>query len=72
LIYVIIRGYPTNMMEVADRIAQGEHVPDDDYYFGIPPAHETSDERGWLQRAIVVAQEEMIHGGVRYEAYAVR
>lgn len=73
LIYVTMRGYITRMMEVTQQIMQGERVPVEDYYFVMAPAYETSDERyGWLQQAIVVAQGEIVPGGVHYEAYAVR
>jgi hypothetical protein len=73
LIYVTIRGYLTNQAEILARFAQGDNVPVEDYYFGLAPNYETSDDRySWLQHTVAVGRGEMLPGRVRYAAYAVR
>jgi len=72
LIYVTIRGYLTNLMEVVERLTRGETVPDSDYSFVMSPAYETSDPRyDWLQRTIAVAKGVMLPNAVRYDVFGV-
>jgi hypothetical protein len=73
LIYVTIRGYITNQTELVERVARGEAVPIDDYYFGLTPSYETSDARyAWMMSTVFVGRGTFHGDHVIYDAYAVR
>jgi hypothetical protein len=73
LIYVTYRGYLTRILELFPRWAQGEQIPDDEYYFMITPYFETSAAQyAWLQQVVAIGRGSLIQGGVSYQVFAVR
>lgn len=58
--------------EVPARLARGEQVAPDSYYFRLVLRFETSDERyAWLNRTIGIASGMRAADAVEYDAYTV-
>ncbi|WP_127533351.1 DUF3237 domain-containing protein [Paenibacillus kobensis] len=59
MIYVINKGYRHAPKEVMAKLAAGEAVSPDDYYFRTAPFFEVEDGRyGWLNRTLMIGKGE--------------
>ncbi|MEZ5650947.1 MAG: DUF3237 domain-containing protein [Burkholderiaceae bacterium] len=72
-IFMTYRGLRHGPAEVMDKMARGEPVDPDAYYFRISPAFETGDERyAWLNKIICVGSGHRLPTGPVYQVYAVK
>lgn len=70
LIYIQTRGVRHGPPEVLARLAGGEHVAPDAYYFRVFCQFETGDERyHWLNRTLAVGVAMRKPDAVLYDAY---
>lgn len=73
LIFVSYRGIADIPADVRARIAKGEDVPSDQYYFRIAPVFETgSGKLGWLNRVVAIGVGKRTAIGVVYDIFAVK
>jgi hypothetical protein len=71
-IYLSTSGVRHGSPEVLRRLAAGEAVDPDEYYFRLFCRFETGDERyRWLNRTLAVATGARTPEAVRYEAYTL-
>jgi hypothetical protein len=72
LIYMTYRGMRHGPADVMERLAKGEPVDPDAYYFRVAPSFETSDERyTWLNKMLAVATGHRLPTGPVYEVFEV-
>jgi hypothetical protein len=72
LIYVLNRGIRTGPKEVMDRLAKGENVDPEEYYFRTTPVFETGAQKyAWLNKLIAVATGERHMSQVIVTVYEV-
>lgn len=72
LIYMKNHGYRHGSKEVLSRIAQGEIVSSDEYYFRTTPTFEVENEKySWLNRTIFVGKGEKTPNSVRITFYEI-
>jgi hypothetical protein len=72
LLYLATRGVRHGSPEVLARLADGENVAPDEYYFRMSCRFETGDPRyAWLTRSVVVGSGLRAPGAVVYDAFAV-
>jgi hypothetical protein len=72
LIFVSYRGIADIPPDVRARIAKGEDVSPDKYYFRITPIFETGSEKlAWLNRLVAIGVGKRTATGVLYEIFAV-
>ncbi|MEH6526017.1 MAG: DUF3237 domain-containing protein [Sneathiella sp.] len=72
LIYVTYRGLRHGPKEVMDRMAKGEVVDPDEYYFKIAPIFETSAEtHDWLNKNLFVANGVRNPAGPTYHVFLI-
>jgi hypothetical protein len=72
LLYLATRGVRHGSAEVLARLAHGEDVAPDEYYFRLSCRFETGDPRyAWLARTVVVGSGLRVAGAVVYDAFAV-
>lgn len=73
LIYVSYRGISDIPPGVRARIAKGEDVSPNEYYFRISPVFETASEKlGWLNRLVAIGVGKRTATGVIYDIFAVK
>jgi hypothetical protein len=73
LIFVSYRGIADIPPGVRARIAKGEDVSPDRYYFRISPVFETGSEKlAWLNRLVAIGVGKRTATGVVYDIYAVK
>lgn len=73
LIFVSYRGIADIASGVRARIAKGEDVSPDQYYFRIAPVFETGSEKlSWLNRIIAIGAGKRTSTGVTYDIFAVK
>ena len=72
LIYMTYRGVRNSTPEVAERLARGDSVDPDEYYFRTSPFFETSSEKyAWLNNIVSVAVGERLAAGVKYRVFEI-
>jgi len=72
LIYTTYRGARHGSREVMSKIAAGDPVDADDYYFRTTPYFETgSDRHAWLNGIVSVGIGQDIPGGVIYRVHRI-
>ncbi|RUS48883.1 DUF3237 domain-containing protein [Cohnella sp. AR92] len=72
MIYIVNRGYRHGPKEVMSRLAAGEPVSPEDYYFRTTPVFEVEDGRyGWLNRTLMVGIGERTKESVRIRFYEI-
>jgi hypothetical protein len=72
LAYLQTRGYRHGPPDVLARIAAGESVDPDLYYFRVAMTFETASQRyGWLNSAIAVGSALRLADAVVYDAYLI-
>ncbi len=70
LIYVVNKGYRHGPAEVMQRLAKGEAVDPEEYYFRTTPVFETSVARyNWLTKHIFIASGDRKPGSVLIDFY---
>jgi hypothetical protein len=73
LIFVSYRGIADIPPDIRTRIAKGEDVSPDRYYFRISPIFETGSEKlAWLNRLVAIGVGKRTATGVVYDIYAVK
>jgi hypothetical protein len=73
LISVATAGVRDGPPQVLERLARGEPVDPNSYYFRVSCRYETSDpEYAWLNRIVAVASAIRLAHQVIYDAYVVR
>jgi len=73
LIFVSYRGITDIPPAVRARIAKGEDVPADQYYFRITPEFETASQKfAWLNRLVAVGVGKKTPTGVVYDVFALK
>jgi hypothetical protein len=73
LIFVSYRGIADIAPDVRARIAKGEDVSPDLYYFRISPAFETGSAKlAWLNRTIAIGVGKKTATGVVYDIFTVK
>ena len=73
LVYIVNRGYITNVLDWLPRWSQGEEIAPDEYYYALNTAFETgAPQYDWLQRTVVVGTGVLLPGGTRQDLFAVR
>jgi hypothetical protein len=73
LIFVSYRGVADIPPDVRARIAKGEDVPSDQYYFRITPVFETASEKfAWLNRLVAVGIGKRTATGLVYDVFAIK
>lgn len=73
MIFVNYRGLVDIPSDIRARIAKGEDVPADRYYFRITPVFETGCQKlAWINRLIAVGVGKKSSTGVTYDIFAVR
>ncbi len=72
LIYVTYRGIFSASQESWEKIARGEPVDRDQYYFYTSPTFQTSaPDYLWLNRILAVGMGTAVPGGVAYRVFAL-
>jgi hypothetical protein len=72
LIYMTYRGVRHSTPEVAERLARGDPVDPDEYYFRTTPYFETSSEKyAWMNNIVSVAVGERLASGVKYKIFEI-
>lgn len=72
LIGMRYRGIRHGPKEVIDRLAKGEVVNPNEYYFRVTPWFETSSEKyGWLNRVVAVAIGHRLPSGPIYNVFEI-
>lgn len=72
MIYMINKGYRHGPKEVMSRLAAGETVSPEDYYFRTTPFFEVEDGRhGWLNRTLMIGKGERTKDSVRIRFYEI-
>jgi len=72
LIYMTYRGIRHSTPEVAQRLASGDSVDPDEYYFRTTPVFETASEKyAWLNNIISVGVGERLATGVKYKVFEI-
>ena len=72
LIYMSYRGVRHSSPEVAQRMARGDSVDPDEYYFRTTPVFETSSAKyAWLNNIVSVGVGERLATGVKYRVYEI-
>ncbi len=73
LIYLQTKGYRYGPPEVMARVAKGEVVDGNQYYFRIYMTFETSSKKyEWLNRAMAVGYAMRLGNAVVYDAYLIK
>lgn len=73
LVYVQYGGIRTGAPEVLARLAAGENVPPQDYYFRtLLRFQSAAPEHAWLTRTLGVGVGQRPPSGPRYDVYAVK
>ncbi|MGA7158076.1 MAG: DUF3237 domain-containing protein [Acidobacteriaceae bacterium] len=73
LIFVSYRGIVDISPEIRARIAKGEDVSPDLYYFRISPMFETGSKKfAWLNRTVAIGLGKKTATGVAYDIFAVK
>ena len=72
LIYMHYKGLRHGPDEVMARLAKGEAVDPDSYYFRMAPVFETGSEKyAWINRMLCVATGHRLSTGPVYQVYEV-
>lgn len=72
MIYIVNKGYRHGPKEVMSRLAAGEIVSPDDYYFRTTPFFEVEDGRyAWLNRTLMIGKGERTKDAVRIRFYEI-
>ncbi|WP_276352209.1 DUF3237 domain-containing protein [Cohnella caldifontis] len=72
MIYIVNRGFRHGPREVMAKLADGEEVSPDRYYFRTTPVFETEDGRyGWLNRTLFIGTGQRTPEAVRITFYKV-
>lgn len=72
LIAMRYRGIRHGPKEVIERLARGEAVNPDEYYFRVAPFFETSSEKyDWLNRVVAVAIGHRLPSGPIYNVFEI-
>jgi hypothetical protein len=72
LIAMRYRGIRCGPKEVMDRLAKGETVNPNEYYFRVTPWFETSSEKyDWLNRVVAVAIGHRLPEGPTYQVFEI-
>lgn len=70
LIYMHYKGLRHGPVDVMSRLAKGEEVSPDSYYFRITPTFETASEKyGWINKIICVAKGHRLVTGPIYKVF---
>ena len=73
LIFVSYRGLTDIPSDIRARMAKGEDVPADQYYFRIAPLFETASPKfAWLNRLLAVGVGKKTATGVVYDVFALK
>lgn len=73
MIFVNYRGLVEIPPDIRSRIAKGEDVPADRYYFRITPAFETGCQKlAWLNKLVAIGVGKKSSTAVSYDIFAVR
>ncbi len=73
MIFVNYRGLVDIPPDIRSRIAKGEDVPADRYYFRITPVFETGCQRlAWLNKTIAIGVGKKSNTAVSYDIFMVR
>jgi hypothetical protein len=73
LIFVSYRGLTDIPPDIRARMAKGEDVPADQYYFRIAPVFETASPKfAWLNRLLAVGIGKKTATGVIYDVFALK
>jgi hypothetical protein len=73
MIFVNYRGLVDIPPDIRSRIAKGEDVPSDRYYFRITPAFETGCQKlAWLNKLVAIGVGKKSNTAVSYDIFAVR
>lgn len=72
MIYIVNKGYRHGPKEVISRLAAGENVSPDEYYFRTTPFFEVEDGRyAWLNRTLMIGTGERTKDAVRIRFYEI-
>ncbi len=72
MIYIVNKGYRHGPKEVMSRLAAGEIVSPDEYYFRTTPFFEVEDgPYAWLNRTLMIGTGERTKDAVRIRFYEV-
>lgn len=72
LIYIVNKGYRHGPKEIMARLAAGEAVSPEDYYFRTTPFFEVEDGKyGWLNRTLMIGKGERTKDAVRIRFYEI-
>jgi hypothetical protein len=72
LIYMSYRGVRHSSPEVAQRMARGDSVEPDEYYFRTTPVFETASPKyAWLNNIVSVGVGERLATGVKYKVFEI-
>jgi len=72
MIYMVNKGYRHGPKEVMSRLAAGETVSPEDYYFRTTPFFEVEGGRyDWLNRTLMVGKGERAKDSVRIRFYVI-
>lgn len=73
MIHIVNRGYRHGPKEVMARLAAGEEVSPEEYYFRTTPTFEVEEGRySWLSRTLFIGTGERTSDAVRIRFYAVQ
>ena len=72
LIYMHYKGLRHGPLEVMSRLAKGELVDPDSYYFRMTPSFETASEKyAWINRIVCIATGHRLATGPIYKVFEV-
>ena len=72
LIYMTYRGIRHSSPEVAQRMARGDSVDPDEYYFRTTPVFETASAKyAWINNIVSVGVGERLATGVKYKVFEI-
>ena len=72
LIYMTYRGVRHSSPEVAQRMACGDSVDPDEYYFRTTPVFETASAKyAWMNNIVSVGVGERLATGVKYKVFEI-
>ena len=73
LVFVSYRGISNIPPDIRARIAKGEEVSPDQYYFRITPVFETASEKlAWLNRLVAIGIGKRTSAGVVYDIFIIK